>query len=239
MRTTIETDKTTNGNGKKNGASTTTDTKGTSVDAGIKLIPIEIVNTTITVKGTSSLIVNNWSEKAKEEMRKSQTKQAKGPKEAKNPEACFRGAMYLDVDGNHCVPALAFKNAIVSAARFLDDFKMTVLRGAIFVEGTNQSVRDGVTGARDLLQIKSAPPVMREDMVRVGMGKPDLRYRPEYLDWSIDLPISFNRRVVSLEQLVNLIQTAGFGVGICEWRPEKNGQHGRFAVDFSQGAALA
>ena len=183
----------------------------------VQVPPIKIVKTTVRIVGTSSLIVHAWSEKAKEQMRLKQMKGAKMAKEAKNPEADFKGAKYLDAKGRDCVPALAFKNAIVSAARFADDMKMTILRGGVFVPG-------------ELLPLKFKECRMREDMVRVGMGTADLRYRPEYIDWSVDLPLEFNSAVLSAEQIMNLIKLAGFGVGICEWRPERDGQHGRFDI---------
>lgn len=193
---------------------TTTDTKEVGV------LAIKQVSTTIKIRGTSSLITHCWSEKAKKQMRDKQQKLAKTAKEAKDPKADFEGAKYKDAKGRDCVPSLAFKNAIVSAARFSDDLKMTVLRGALFIPG-------------ELLPIKFSECTMREDMVRVGMGTADLRYRPEYHDWSIDLPIVFNAHVVSAAQVLNLLRLAGFSVGICEWRPEKNGQHGRFDVEMS------
>lgn len=96
---------------------------------------------------------------------------------------------------------------------------MTVIRGALFVEG-------------DLLPLKFKSCNMREDMVRVGMGTADLRYRPEYTDWSVDLTIEYNSNVLQAEQVLNLIRLAGFSVGICEWRPEKNGDFGRFDIDM-------
>ena len=192
--------------------------KKTSDDTQVvQIAPIKIVKTTVKVVGTSPLIVHAWSVKAKEQMRMKQQKLAKTAKEAKDPEADFHGAKYIDAQGRDCVPALAFKNAIVSAARFSEDMKMTVLRGAIFVVG-------------DLLPIDYESCVMREDTVRVGMGTADLRYRPEYTGWSIDLPIEFNSSVISASQVMNLIKLAGFAVGICEWRPERDGQHGRFDI---------
>ena len=74
-------------------------------------------------------------------------------------------------------------------------------------------------------------PSMREDMVRVGMGTADLRYRPEFKSWSISLPIEYNADAITLEQIVNLVNLAGFGVGIGEWRPERDGQYGMFHAE--------
>ena len=69
---------------------------------------------------------------------------------------------------------------------------------------------------------------MREDMVRIGMGVADMRYRAEFWPWHAELEISYNTRALSLEQIMNLLNTAGFGVGIGEWRPERDGDKGRF-----------
>jgi hypothetical protein len=183
----------------------------------IKVPPMKITRIKLKVRGLTSLITHAWSEKAKKQMRDKQTKQGRTAKEAKDPVADFEAAKYR-VNGKDAVPSLAFKNAIVSAARFSDGLKMTVLRGALFIEG-------------DWIAIDFKECRMREDMVRVGMGTADLRYRPEYVDWSCVLPIQFNRDVISAEQIANLVTRAGFSVGICEWRPEKNGQFGRFEVE--------
>jgi hypothetical protein len=185
----------------------------------IAIPQIHIRRVTISIVGTSPLITHAWSEKAKKQMRDKQTGAAKQKKEAKDPMADFEAAKYLDAKGRDCVPSLAFKNAIVSAARYADDMKMTMLRGALFIEG-------------ELLPIEYDECVMREDMVRVGgMSKTaDIRYRPAYHGWRVSLPIQYNERALSLEQLTNLIQLAGFSIGICEWRPEKRGDFGRFAL---------
>ena len=95
---------------------------------------------------------------------------------------------------------------------------MTDMRRAFHIDG-------------DLVEIKSEQhPQMRMDMVRIGMGTADVRFRPEFRDWSADVPIRFNEAVISVEQIVNLFNLAGFGVGIGEWRPEKDGQWGMFHV---------
>lgn len=185
----------------------------------IELPTINTKRVAVRVVGKTALIVHAWSEKAKRQMRDKQQKRAKMAKEAKDPNADFEGAKYLDANGKDCVRAAFFKNAIVSACRYAEDLKMTVIRGALFVEG-------------DLLPLKFKSCNMREDMVRVGMGTADLRYRPEYTDWSVDLTIEYNSNVLQAEQVLNLIRLAGFSVGICEWRPEKNGDFGRFDIDM-------
>jgi len=176
------------------------------------------------VRGTSPLIVHAWDEKAKQQMRdKQQGRASPGKKAPKNPQELIEGCKYKDKKGRDCVPAVAFKNAIVTAARYADGIQMTFLRGAIFVKGTTTDAR-----GNDLIPLTYESITNREDMVRVGQGTADMRYRPQYNDWSVDLPIEFDEAVISAEIVVNLVRRAGFSVGICEWRPERDGRFGQF-----------
>lgn len=82
----------------------------------------------------------------------------------------------------------------------------------------------------EYVEILGPPPSMREDTVRVGMGTADLRFRAEFERWAAVLRIQHNANVISAAQVANLIQAGGFGVGIGDWRPERDGVNGRFHV---------
>lgn len=72
---------------------------------------------------------------------------------------------------------------------------------------------------------------MRTDQVRVGMGSADIRYRPEYPQWTAELSIEFNAGIISLEQVYQLVKAAGYGCGVGEMRPEKGKfNYGRFKL---------
>lgn len=187
----------------------------------VEVKPINIMRTEIRIIGDTPLIVHAWSEKAKKEMLDKQMKKAKTAKAAKDPKKDYEEAFYRLPDGRPGFPATAFKAAAVSAGgRYSDGLKMTTLRGAFFVDG-------------ELVPIEGEPN-MREDMVRVGMGTADIRYRPEFKQWACTLPVRFNADAISLEQIINLFNLAGFGVGVGEWRPEKDGQYGMFHVQVQE-----
>jgi len=183
----------------------------------IELKKINIQLATIELVGDSPLIVHAWSEKVKRGMLDKQMKKAKGAQQAKDPQRDYEEAFYRLEDGTPGFPAIGFKASAVSAAgRFCEGMKMTEVRGAFHIPC-------------ELVPILGKPN-MREDMVRVGMGTADIRYRPEFKKWRASIPIRYNADKISLEQIVNLFNQAGFGVGVGEWRPEKDGSYGMFHV---------
>jgi len=186
---------------------------------GIEIPAIRIERAEITLIGDSPLIVHAWSQKAKDMMRNKQMKKAAPAKEAKNPEQEFKDSLYGMGNGAFGFPSVGFKAAAVAACRFADGIAMTEARGAFHVED-------------ELVRIEGSPPKMREDMVRIGMGVADLRYRGEFWPWQVTLSIAYNANALSLEQIMNLFNTAGFGVGVGEWRPSSKGggSYGRFHV---------
>lgn len=188
----------------------------TSAAPNITIPAPNIQTATFRLNGTTSLICHAWSDKAKRQMLDKQMKRAAKGKEAKNPEQDFLDSLYPMPDGDgYGFPALAFKAAMVRAGT-LAELRMTFLRLVMHVP-------DG------LIRIEGTPEP-REDMVRVGNGVADIRYRGEFMPWAVDLPIRFNANVISHEQLANLLVTAGFSVGVGEWRPEKDGNHGMWEI---------
>lgn len=196
----------------------------TTVLKEIVIPQLEIKKITFRIVGTASLIVHAWSDKAKEMIRKKQAKEASRGRPIRDPKQDFLDSLYC-IDREKPVygfPAIAFKDAAVSAAIAVDA-KKTHMRAAFHVRGVE-------TPQSELVPLEYEQLIMREDMVRVGMGTADLRYRGEFRKWHCDLPIRYNARAISLEQLVALFNAAGFGVGLGEWRPEKNGMSGTFEV---------
>lgn len=190
--------------------------KSNTAQVAIELPRLNLQTMEITLIGDSPLICHAWSEKAKRQMLDKQMKKAKAGKEAKDPEKDYEDSLYHLPDGGYGFPAVAFKAAAVGACRFADGVKMTEARGAFHIVG-------------EMVKIEGVPSP-REDMVRVGMGTADIRYRGEFKEWRTTLTVRFNASALSAEQIVNLFNTAGFGVGVGEWRPERDGSYGMFHV---------
>ena len=206
----------------------------------IEIRPIQIKTFTVHIVGDTPLIMHAWSEKAKREMLEKQMKVTKTKsRDAKNPVEDFIRSMYWLSPMPEEMTMEAFEEAIANGARFgfpITAFKQAAIsaayrmgwakdkmsmRGAFFIDGDENQ----------MLEIKSDAPIMREDMVKVGMGTADIRYRGEFRNWSADINISFNENgQYSLEQIINIINAGGYVCGVGEWRPERDGQYGMFHV---------
>ena len=219
-------------------------TKKTEV---IEIKPIEIAKLNIRIVGDTPLIMHAWSVKARREMLEAQQGKKKGKaKERKNPVVDFINSMYWltekpDVDSdmkeeeceerfNKAVaegakfgfPVTAFKQAAISAAYRLGWSKDKMsLRGVFFIDSDENG----------MVEIKSDAPEMREDMVKIGMGTADIRYRGEFKNWYADLTISYNvNGNYDLNSIINIINAGGYVCGVGEWRPERDGQNGMFHI---------
>lgn len=178
----------------------------------------------VPIVGTAPLIVHRFSEKAKRQMLDNMQGR-KTPKEPKNPEAEYEAAFYTFEDGSYGFPALAFKDATVGAARYYGkSVTMTALKQFMFFHGERGS--DG----RALVRVEGEPK-MREDVVTVNRSGSDLRYRPEFWPWTTELMVTYVTATLTRSSVLSLIDAGGMGVGVGEWRPERNGDFGTYRID--------
>lgn len=188
----------------------------------------------LTLEGDTPLIVHAYSQKDMQSMLDKQMGAAKQKKAPKKPQDDFLGALYcLDgikpkikeqggevyAIGKFGFPADGFRKSAINACRYVDGMKMTATRGMFRILG-------------EYVEILGKPPRMRRDMVRLAGTRPvaDIRFRPEFREWSAKLMIQYNTAAITPAQIANLYNNAGFGVGIGDWRPERGGQFGMFHV---------
>jgi hypothetical protein len=193
-------------------------------DATVQIDRIDAETIQVPIIGTTPLIVHRFSEKAKRQMLDNMQGK-RTPKQAKDPEAEYQAAFYNLKDGRYGFPAVGVKQAMVSATRlFGKDVSMVLVRQTIFVHG------EPGDDQQPLVPVEGEP-VMREDVVTVGRGGSDLRYRPMFSEWRADVQITYVKASFTRGSVLTLLDAAGLGVGIGEWRPEKNGDFGQFKID--------
>lgn len=202
----------------------------------ITIPAINIQRIKLKIVGDSPLIVHAWDEKTKREMLEKQMKKAKTKgHDVRNPVREFINSMYwlsgkpidetedgflaaIESGSTFGFPSVAFKASAVAAGYRSGVTKDKVSTNASFHIDGEFVVIHGI-------------PEMREDMVRVGMGTADLRYRGEFREWSAEITVKYNASAISAEQIVNLFNLGGFACGVGEWRVEKGGANGMYHVE--------
>lgn len=124
-------------------------------------------------------------------------------------------------------PATAIKKAAISTV-----FRNGMSKDKVSLQGTFFLVGEG---ENQLVEIKSdSIPSVRQDYVRVGMGSADIRYRPQFENWSIEVVARYNANsTIKIQDVFNMINLGGQLNGIGEWRTEKGGTLGSFHVKIN------
>lgn len=187
----------------------------------VSLKPIEVKTVMFTIEGLTPLIQHKWSEKAIRMIR-----EKKGGKQTKTRGVCdpaveAQDATYFTASGQYGIPVGAMMKCIVGAAHKDIGIDKVLVRKSVFIKCDDPN---------KVLVMDCDEPKIREDYVRVGISKADLRYRPEFTNWSVTFEVTYEANSITLADLANLIERAGFSIGLCEWRPEKGGEFGRFQL---------
>ncbi len=194
----------------------------------LKLQKLNIEVVRVEVVGRSPLIQNRFTEEAQKGISDKQEGKGRAEKKKKNPMKLAESRLYLlDPPRDDCKyghPGVGFKNAIIRAGASTD-WNMTDLKVAFFVITADDGLVP-IVGAEDW-QLDSR-------RVVISKGTIDIRHRPRIsTGWRAVLDIEYNASVISAEELVNLVELAGFGVGVGEYRPfapGSSGPYGRFNV---------
>jgi len=176
------------------------------------------------IVGTAPFVQARFSAKSKQammsKMEQGSTAKGKRVRDARDFDQDCRDAMHIGVDGKAGVPAGAFRNAMISACRLVG-FKMTLAKLSIFVDADTFDAVDGVP----LVHLHGD--WERLDMhTRNATGVVDIRVRPMWRHWHINLRVKYDADQFTLTDVSNLLMRAGVQVGIGEGRPDSKSSTG-------------
>lgn len=208
--------------------------KATTADGGggatIEIVKIEKGEVRLRVRGTSPLILNRMSEKARREllMPKGRATAADKAGRLKHvPLEEFRASPYVirndDAPTYIAVTAGTFKGAMGTAALDLPGARKAQIGRLVYVEANEY---------RDLIPIYGEPQLLMSVVRSADMNHtPDVRSRMIIPEWVAELTISFVLPTIREQAIVNLLAAAGITAGVGDWRPEKGaGSYGQFEV---------
>lgn len=200
----------------------------------ITLQPIQIKEVEITIIGKTPLIVNNFNEKSKRQILDAQMKKPKD-KEPRNPIEDGMRALYWLTPMPEEFTEESFEKALKEGARFgfpAKGIKASIVSGAYRNKMTPDkvSLQGAFLISEELIEIKYEKLNIREDYVRIARGGTDVRFRPEFKNWSMTFKMQYNENAYSLEQILNFINIGGFSCGLGEMRVEKGDNYGSYYV---------
>lgn len=189
---------------------------------------------TVRLVGVSPLMQLAFSEKARnlmmDKMAAGSTARGKKVREARDFDEDMRQAQHRSVEGWPGIPAPAFRNACIDACRMVG-YKMTHARMSIFVEADGFDRVDG----QPLVKLIAGEPEQTAMAVRNATGVADIRVRPMWREWAVDLRVRFDEDQFTMADVINLLTRAGMQVGVGEGRPfskQSNGLgFGMFTVE--------
>lgn len=178
------------------------------------------------IVGTSPLILNRMSEKAKHELlmpkgRKSVIERATTLKHVPIDE--YRASAYTLKDSKQptllAILSTAFKGALRSAALDMPGAKKAQIGRLTYIEG-------------EFVGVYGLPKLFMSITRSADMNKtPDVRTRAIVPEWACRLQVTFVQPLIRAQAVANLLAAAGITIGVGDWRPEKGaGSYGQFRI---------
>ena len=203
----------------------------------VVISPPNFKKAAIRLRGTSPYVGHRFSEKSLRIMEDRQRAGEQGKKdkkrEARDFEADYLAAIHVSREGWYGIPAPCFRNAAISACR-VAGFAMTRAKLSLFVIADGYDHLDGSPLVRIYGECRPTPPMS----VRNESGVADLRVRPVWEEWYVDLTLRWDGDQFSFADVFNLLNRAGNQVGIGEGRPDSPHSNGlgwgTFEVDTQQ-----
>ena len=181
----------------------------------VTITPPNFQSVEILIEGTAPLVMQKFAAKA-EMMKKMQEGGAaknKRNRTARDFAKDAENATHYSDEGWPGFPASAFRASAIRACSLVN-FKMTMAKMSIFVEGESLDREDGtplvrIYGAKEAFQM----------YCRNATGVIDIRSRPMFKKWAGKLKIRFDADQFSAVDVINLFARCGQQVGIGAGRP--------------------
>ena len=197
--------------------------------------------TTVEVYGVSDLIQERFPEKARIAIEGKHAGAAKGPRELRKPEEEYEALKYKLPDGRDAIKSAAFQEAAIWTANSLDGLNGKRVKSAMRVLDDLIPILGFRIKGGKIVNTPHAEVRMVRDTGKDAKGGFRLMYRPYYNGWRVRIRVRHRPEMLSSEQIVNLLNHAGFSSGVGAHRPsspKKSGPHGMFTASAEQALAF-
>lgn len=197
----------------------------------IEVKPIVINTATITIVGDSDLILNKMDAPTVRQLtdiRKNKSKSLEKPNEWEQiiTKIHWRDGTPKDFTEKGLQDALKNNAPCISAFGLKKSFGQAVKRNQVDKYSTNFDACMNVSAENNLVPIKFAEHYIDEKLMSPQRGAPVLAIQNRFTGWSADITIRYlDNGAFSLEQIIQVINLAGFSMGIGSGRSSGFGRY--------------
>lgn len=182
----------------------------------------------ITIVGDSDLILNKMNDVTARDLideRKDKAKNKEKPNiwEKRITSMHWKNGKPTDFSEEGMRKALQENAPCITGFGLKKSFRDAVVRNKVDKYGTTFDANINMVNA--LTPIKFAEHCIDETLISPKQGRPVLVELNRFIGWSASFVISYMESVYSPEQIANIVNLAGFGIGIGSGRPSGYGRY--------------
>ena len=185
----------------------------------------KIKTATATVRGlTPGLLMHRWAENDEAEAPTRLVNEDRGTARDQAERSAYRAP-----DGTLYVPAQCFQRLLIESGkphkqRGSRSSLRWVVPAAVIVTAEAITLADSKGKPLTDFEVDSRPVVIPATKGRV------MRHRPKVEEWQASIPLEVDTDILPTSMIHQLLEEGGRRLGIGDYRPEKTGPYGRFAI---------
>ena len=196
----------------------------------IEIKRIDVKQVTVKIVGDGDLILNKMNDVSARQLtdqRKNKAKDMEVPNEWEQIITAlhWRDGKPTDFSEQGLIDALKNNAHCITAFGLKKSFGEAVVRNEIDKFKTKFDPSVNIIAKGNLIPIKFTEHYIDEKLMSPVRGKPVLVRMNRFSGWSAEFTIQFTENVYSLEQIINIINLAGFGLGIGSGRTSGYGRY--------------
>lgn len=196
----------------------------------IEIKRIDVKQVTVKIVGDGDLILNKMNDVSARQLtdqRKNKAKDMEAPNEWEQIITAlhWRDGKPTDFSEQGLIDALKNNAPCITAFGLKKSFGEAVVRNEIDKFKTKFDPSVNIIAKGNLVPIKFTEHYIDEKLMSPVRGKPVLVRMNRFSGWSAEFTIQFTENVYSLEQIINIINLAGFGLGIGSGRTSGYGRY--------------
>ena len=196
----------------------------------VSLRPVEIGRARIHIVGDGTLCLNKMNNRNKRTLTDQRKDRAKSMEVPNEWEDIITAIHWRDGDPTEfteesLIDCLKNNAPCITAFGLKKSWGQAVVRNEIDTYATKFDNAVNITAINNLVPVSFSDHSVDEKLMSPKRGAPVLVRLNLFSGWSADIDISYTANVYSLDQIVNIINLAGFGLGIGSGRTSGYGRY--------------